>query len=121
MTTVTAERTDAVSTGSEELGNHQLLRSAGPDARCYAHATCPCSSRCRGGGPGDGFCSVPNGAAAGIGVDANGDPVDYLQVRHDHIDGATIQVNHAHESGRRKIVPAATGFAASSPATRQTC
>ena len=35
-------------------------------------------------------CSVPMGGVAGIGVDSAGNPVGYLRVCQDHIDGATL-------------------------------
>ena len=40
-----------------------------------------------------GGCTVPAVGAVGIGVDANGDPVGFVQVCRDHIDGATIYLS----------------------------
>ncbi len=54
---------------------------------------------------------MPGGAVVGIGVDASGNPVGYLQVRHDRIDGATIQVDDARTFGSWENTPAATEFA----------
>lgn len=56
-------------------------------------------------------CTVGRGAVAGMGVDSDGNPVGYLQVCHDHIDGATIYIDDAHEFGSWESSPAATGFA----------
>jgi len=56
-------------------------------------------------------CTVPLGGVTGIGVDAKGNPVGYLQVCHDHIDVALIYIDDAHEFGRWSTSPAVTGFA----------
>jgi len=55
-------------------------------------------------------CTVPGGAVAGVGVDSKGNPVGYLQVCHDHIDGTTIYIDDAHKFGTWESSPAATGF-----------
>lgn len=55
-------------------------------------------------------CTVPSGAVVGIGVDAKGNPVGYLQVCHDHIVGATIYIDDAHTFGSWTTSPAAAGY-----------
>jgi hypothetical protein len=56
-------------------------------------------------------CTVPGVAVSGIGVDTQGNPVGYLQVCQDHIDGATVYIDDTHKFGNWESVPAATGFA----------
>ncbi len=43
-------------------------------------------------------CTVPMGAVTGVGVNAAGGVVGYLQVCDDHIDGATLYSDSEHES-----------------------
>ena len=52
-------------------------------------------------------CTVPSGAVVGIGVDAHGNPVGYLQVCQEHIDGATIYIDDAHTFGSWSTSPPA--------------
>jgi hypothetical protein len=57
-------------------------------------------------------CTVPVVGLAGIGVDDKGAPVGYLQVCHDHLDGATVYTDGKDDDqGRWKASPAVTGFA----------
>ena len=42
-------------------------------------------------------CTVPMGAVTGVGVNAAGGVVGYLQVCEDHIDGATLYSDSEHE------------------------
>jgi hypothetical protein len=62
-------------------------------------------------------CTVPESAVAGIGVDTQGNPVGYLKVCHEHIDGATVYIDDAHTFGSWESAPSATGFATWSLAT----
>lgn len=57
-----------------------------------------------------GGCTVPEVGAVGIGVDANGDPVGFVQVCRDHIDGATIYLSDSLTFGEWSASPAVTGF-----------
>lgn len=54
-------------------------------------------------------CTVPQVGDVGIGVDDKGDPVGYLQVCQDHIDGTTIYIDDAHTYGSWTASPAVTG------------
>ena len=60
-------------------------------------------------------CTVPQVGDMGIGVDDKGNPVGYLQVCHDHIDGATIYIDDAHTFGSWSATPAVSGFSTWSP------
>jgi hypothetical protein len=60
-------------------------------------------------------CTVPDGGATGIGVDAQGDPVIYIQMCKGHIDGATLY--HSDDDpakeqtlGQWDVSPAVDGF-----------
>jgi hypothetical protein len=57
-------------------------------------------------------CTVPVVGLAGIGVDAKGAPVGYLQVCQDHLDGATVYTDGKEDDqGSWKASPAVSGFA----------
>jgi len=57
-------------------------------------------------------CTVPVVGLAGIGVDAKGATVGYLQVCQDHLDGATVYTDGTDDDqGSWKASPAVTGFA----------
>jgi hypothetical protein len=56
-------------------------------------------------------CTVEARGVMGIGVGADGDPVAFLQVCSDHIDGATAYVTDSDHRGSWTADPAATGFA----------
>lgn len=47
----------------------------------------------------------------GVGVDAQGKLVGYLQVCHDRIDGVSMYLDEDHGVGQWTSVPATTGFA----------
>lgn len=56
-------------------------------------------------------CTVPVVGLAGIGVDATGAPVGYLQVCQDHLDGATVYTDGTDDDqGSWRASPAVTGF-----------
>lgn len=60
-------------------------------------------------------CGVPGGGATGVGVDAQGQPVIYIQMCKGHIDGATLYRSDddpAKEQilGRWDVSPAVDGF-----------
>lgn len=43
-------------------------------------------------------------------MDAQGNPVGFLQVCHDHIDGVTLYLDEARNLGKWTSAPASTGF-----------
>jgi hypothetical protein len=60
-------------------------------------------------------CTVPDGGATGVGVDAQGRPVIYIQMCKGHIDGATLYRSDddpAKEQtlGQWEVSPAVDGF-----------
>lgn len=58
-----------------------------------------------------GGCGVPGVGLAGIGVDADGAPVGYLQACRNHLDGATLYASEDDDQGSWKASPTVTGFA----------
>ena len=55
-------------------------------------------------------CTVESRAVAGVGVGADGNPIGFLQVCSEHIDGATVYQTDADHLGMWTIKPAANGF-----------
>lgn len=55
-------------------------------------------------------CTVPQVGDVGIGVDDKGNPVGYLQVCQEHIDGTTIYIDDAHTFGSWTASPPVSGF-----------
>jgi hypothetical protein len=58
-----------------------------------------------------GGCSVLPVGLAGIGVDASGAPIGYLQVCRKHVDGATLYIDDDHVIGSWQASPTVTDFA----------
>lgn len=55
-------------------------------------------------------CTVPNAGVSGIGVDAQGNPVGYLMVCHDHVNAAEIAHDNVWD-GHWESAQSITGFA----------
>jgi hypothetical protein len=56
-------------------------------------------------------CTVEARAVAGVGVGMDGEPVGFLQVCSEHIDGATVYQTDQDHLGTWTVKPAAKGFA----------
>ncbi|WP_022910249.1 hypothetical protein [Aestuariimicrobium kwangyangense] len=57
-----------------------------------------------------GGCNVRSVGLAGIGVDAHGSPVGYLQVCENHVDGATLYVSDVDQTGSWQASSPVTDF-----------